>query len=207
MNLTSIFKLQYLITLLLVSLSWSCASTDPKLEEKEYQTLTPPPNRDLVAAKELNEEAILKIKSGDFEGAELDLKQSLRKDITYGPAHNNLGKVYFKTKRYYLAAWEFEYAIKLMKNRPEPKNNLGLVFEAVGEMDNAISQYQEAHKLEPENHELLGNLVRARRKNGDKSPELKDQFKQLVLIERRPQWLKWAQDQLNIVNWEQATNE
>jgi hypothetical protein len=31
-----------------------------------------------------------------------------------GPAHNNLGIVYYRRKKYYLAAWEFQYAARLM---------------------------------------------------------------------------------------------
>jgi hypothetical protein len=35
-----------------------------------------------------------------------------------GPAHNNLGIVYYRQKKYYLAAWEFQYAAKLMAYSP-----------------------------------------------------------------------------------------
>jgi hypothetical protein len=30
-----------------------------------------------------------------------------------GPAHNNLGIVYYRQKKYYLAAWEFQHAARL----------------------------------------------------------------------------------------------
>ena len=51
--------------------------------------------------------------------------------------------------------------MKLMPNQPEPLNNLGLVFEATGKLDEATDSYTKAVTLEPDNVQALGNLARA----------------------------------------------
>ena len=112
-----------------------------------------------------------------------------------GPAHNNLGKVYFRQGKMYLAAWEFQYAMKLMPNQPEPPNNLGLVFEAAGKLDDAAESYGKAVAREPDNIDALGNLARAPRR-GDKDAEVRDLLNELVLKDTRPEWVAWARDRL-----------
>ena len=98
--------------------------------------------------------------------AEQCLHQSLLADVSFGPAHNTLGKLYFDQKKFYLAAWEFEYAMKTMPNRAEPVNNLGLVYEMVEQTDEAVVHYQKAVDLEPGNPQYVGNLIRARIRRG-----------------------------------------
>ena len=91
-----------------------------------------------------------------------EVRSALEADVTFGPAHNNLGRVYYHQGQLYLDAWEFQYAIKLMPYQPEPKSNLGLVLEAANKLDEAIKNYDEAMNLEPENPQFLGNDARAR---------------------------------------------
>jgi tetratricopeptide (TPR) repeat protein len=88
--------------------------------------------------------------------AEQLLKDALTADVTFGPAHNNLGKVYFHQNKHYLAAWEFEYAVKQMPDRYEPLNNLGLVHESVGKLDEAIDYFLQATMLSPRAAQPLG---------------------------------------------------
>ena len=134
-----------------------------------------------------------------LEQAQILLKQALDADIMYGPAHNNLGQAYYHQQRYYEAAWEFEYAIKLMPHQPVPRNNLGLVFEATGQMEQAAEQYDLARTEEPDNPEFVGNLVRARLRHGDRGQETHDLLQHLVRIETRPQWRVWAEEQLHLL--------
>jgi Flp pilus assembly protein TadD len=114
----------------------------------------------------------------------------------YGPAHNNLGKAYFHQDKLYLAAWEFQYAMKLMPNTPEPRNNLGLVFESAGKLDDAVASYDEAMRLEPDNVQFIGNLARARVRRGDRDDDLRELLDKLVMRETRPDWADWARGQL-----------
>ena len=124
---------------------------------------------------------------GDYDAAEAALKAVLTADVMFGPAHNNLGKVYFHKGELYLAAREFDYAMKLMPNQPEPANNLGLVFETRGRLDDAVSAYGKAAALEPDNVQIMGNWARARVarvRRGERDPDLVALLNKLVA--RRP---------------------
>jgi cytochrome c-type biogenesis protein CcmH/NrfG len=83
-----------------------------------------------------------------------------------------------------------------MPNQPEPRNNLGLVFEAVGRMDDAVKAYDDALKLEPDGANYLGNAARARVRRGDKGPELRDLLSKLIERDRREEWVSWAKERL-----------
>jgi Flp pilus assembly protein TadD len=137
---------------------------------------------------------------GNYPAAETELKAALAADVMHGPAHNNLGKVYYHDKKLYLAAWEFQYAAKLMPNVPEPRNNLGLVFESAGKLDDAIGSYDEARQMEPDNVQILGNLARARVRRGDNDESTRELLRQLVLRETRPDWANWARERLELMN-------
>ncbi|MES1171564.1 MAG: hypothetical protein ABUL56_04300, partial [Actinomycetota bacterium] len=95
-----------------------------------------------------------------------------------------------------LAAWEFQYAMKLMPNTPEPRNNLGLVFESAGKLDDAVASYDEAMRLEPDNVQFIGNLTRARVRRGDRDDSVRELLGKLVMRETRPDWADWARGQL-----------
>lgn len=136
------------------------------------------------------------MQQNDFRLAEQIVQEALRSDVDFGPAHNTLGRIYFQTNRYYLAAWEFEYAMRLMPERIEPLNNLGMVFEAVGQYDQAVSYYEQAMAVSPDTPQILGNLIRTRLARGDKPFELKREIEHLILIDDRPQWVQWAKIQL-----------
>ena len=43
---------------------------------------------------------------------------------------------------YYLAAWEFEFALKISPSTAEYHNNLGLVYEAADRLDDACQLIQ-----------------------------------------------------------------
>lgn len=168
----------------------ACTSLDhPKAD---YQTIPDPPGRDRELAAKGNAQAVGLIDGGKYEKAEAKLKEALIADVTFGPAHNNLGKIYYHQGRYYLAAWEFEYAARLMPHHPEPRNNLGLVFEKVGRLDEAVDHYAEVLALEPDNPQVLGNLVRARIRRGDKDEEIRELLNQVVIKDTRLDWRNWA---------------
>ena len=172
-----------------------CAS-DKRKVEAGYETVAKDPRRDSASAETHNVEAVGRMERGDYAGAEAELKAALEADVMYGPAHNNLGKVYFHQGKMYLAAWEFQYAAKLMPGVPEPRNNLGLVFESAGKLDDAVASYDEAMRMASDNVEVLGNLARARVRRGDRDATVRDLLQQLVLRETRPAWTAWARERL-----------
>lgn len=165
----------------------------------DYRTVGRDLRRDTERAQAENRRALDYIGKGNYEQAEKALKAALSADIMHGPAHNNLGKVYFHQRKYYLAAWEFQYASKIMPNQPEPRNNLGLVYEAVGRLDEAVTAYDQAKALEPDNPQFIGNLARSRIRRGERSAEVRQLLQDLVIRETRPNWTAWATEQLAIM--------
>jgi len=170
---------------------------DNELTPDNYETIKADPNRDTAAARRHNAEAVGLMKNKDYAEAEDELKSALAADLFFGPAHNNLGTVYFHQSRYYLAAWEFQYAAKLMPSQAQPHNNLGLVFEAVGRLDAAASAYAEALALAPESTETAGNLARIHIRTNRKNEETRRLLAKIVLKDPRPPWVTWAREHLS----------
>ena len=177
-------------------LAGGCASSPAREAGAEYETISSDPRRDADAAARHNADAMRRMADGDYAGAEVALKSALAADVMHGAAHNNLGKVYYHQGKLYLAAWEFQYAAKLMPGLPEPRNNLGLVFEAAGKLDDAVASYDEAMRLAPDDAQFIGNLARARVRRGDRDASVRDLLERLVLRETRPQWADWARARL-----------
>lgn len=169
------------------------ASTAPS---GEYRTITAAPRRDLDAAIKANQQGLEQLAKGQTAKAIEAFQAALTADVTFGPAHNNLGTIYYGQRDYYKAAWEFEYAIKLMPGQPQPRNNLGLVYEAVGKLDEAVASYDEAMKLDADNPQYIGNAARARARRGDRTPELRDLLSRLIMHDTRPEWVAWARQTL-----------
>ncbi len=176
-----------------------CDSPQRVTVDARYETLPRGQQRDAARAERLNDQAVDAIDAGELDRAEQLLKDALTADVTFGPAHNNLGSVYLEQQRYYLAAWEFEYAIRLMPASPEPKNNLGLVFEAVGKTDAAIEQFNAAAQLAPDDPVYLGNEARARLRAGQRGPEVRHLLQDVVMKDERPEWRQWARERLAIM--------
>ena len=176
-----------------------CAGSGPRADT-DYRTVRDAPGRDTELARQHHSRALDLIDAEEYDEAERALRQSLQADVMFGPAHNNLGKVYFKQRRLYQAAWEFQYAARLMPHHPEPRNNLGLVFEDVGQLDEAVDHYREAMKISPDNPQLIGNLARARIRRGDRDEKLVDLLQQLVGKDTRPEWVQWARERLALMH-------
>jgi Tfp pilus assembly protein PilF len=177
--------------------SGGCASSTPSaISASGYQTIAKDPRRDTDQARVFTSKAVLLIDQSKWSDAESALQKALDADITFGPAHNNLGSVYLHQENLYQAAWEFQYAVKLMPSQPEPKNNLGLVLEAAGKLDDAIANYDQAMAIEPNNPQFVGNAARARARRGDKDAKSRDLLNRLLAIDNRPDWIQWAREKL-----------
>lgn len=160
-----------------------------------YQTTGADPSRDTETARIRTAAASKLIKSGRLEEAERELRAALAADLFFGPAHNNLGTVYFRQKRFYQAAWEYQYAAKLMPNKAEPLYNLGLVMEAVGKLSDAVKCYEDAVQADPDYLEGVGGLARAYIRSGRRDAKTRDLLSQILLRDTRPEWLAWAREQ------------
>jgi Flp pilus assembly protein TadD len=190
-------RLKLLVILLLGFKAVGCNILNNS-DQRTYQTVAENPIRETRKAQRLTEQAVKEIERGKLVKAEQSLEKALIADVTFGPAHNNLGQVYFQQGKLYLAGMEFDYARRLMPERPEPYNNLGLVYERAGRTEEAIENFSSARSLEPSNAEFIGNLVRARVKHGDRDIEVQQMLQELLLLETRPDWLEWVNEQLKL---------
>jgi len=161
-----------------------------------YRTVARDPRRDTALARSETSRAKALMAANELEKAEKVLKAALAADLFYAPAHNNLGVVYYRQKKFYLAAWEFQYAARLMPNKPQPKNNLGMVLEAVGRLKEAEQHYDKALAIEPDNAVFIGNLARCRIRLGRRTPQTRDLLQQIILKDTRPEWVQWARREL-----------
>ncbi len=113
----------------------------------DYVTVAGEAGCDTPEARRLYDQARREMQK-HLEGKECDLakaqkllEQALAADVRFGPAHHSLGVLYFWQHKLYLAAWEFEYAARLMPDRFEPLNDLGLVYESARKFDQAKMYY------------------------------------------------------------------
>jgi Tfp pilus assembly protein PilF len=163
---------------------------------QKYQTIIADPHHDGQTAKARTHQAAKAWEKNHCDKAEQLLQEALAADVNYGPAHNNLGLLYFQQGRYYLAAWEFQYAMETMSDRPEPFNNLGMVFEKVERREAALEHYQMARDRDSANSQYLGNFIRVLLKEDDKDAAAPELLRDLLLIETRPEWRCWAEERL-----------
>lgn len=190
----------YLLIATLLLAASGCSTSPPSTQPSgEYRTVTLDPRRNTEAAHNANQAGLDHLDKGQIDKAIQAFKAALTADVTFGPAHNNLGKVYYAQRDFYQAAWEFEYAIKLMPGQPEPRNNLGLVYEAVGKIDEAVNCFDEALRSAPDNPHFIGNAARARVLRGDRTNELRELLSKLILRDTRPDWVAWARRTLALM--------
>ncbi|MCA9214544.1 MAG: tetratricopeptide repeat protein [Planctomycetales bacterium] len=193
-NLRFLMRLLTILPLLFVDAG--CAKFANR-KPTNYETVKATPNRDTSKAKLLNAEALELLDVGNTAKAEAKLKEALVADVDFGPAHNTLGYIYYRSKRYYLAAWEFQHAIKTMGHLARPHYNLGMVYEAVDRLDDAIASYSTAYEIAPEDPLVIGNLARATMKRNEHDPLLAHLMEELLLHDTRNDWRIWAREKLH----------
>ncbi len=107
-----------------------------------------------------------------------------------------MGLLYYERGNLYDAILAFESAMNYLPNDPTVYYNLGLALESAGKVHEAMDLYLQAVEMDPANPIFLGNLVRLRIRLGENDPSLVAQLQDLVLIETRPSWRRWADGQL-----------
>lgn len=161
-----------------------------------YQTVGRDPRRDSDAAAILTQEGRQQLSCDKLDDAERTFKAALTADPFFGPAHNDLGIVYYRQKKFYYAAWEFQTAAGMMPSRGDPRNSLALVYEHVGRLDEAAKYFSEAVTLEPQESEFLGNYIRCRLRQGQRDGQTRSLLQKFLLLDQRPDWLGWARKEL-----------
>jgi Flp pilus assembly protein TadD len=189
--MTCDMKSSLVICLIAASLVSGCASDSHRV------VATAPPGPDTALARAENDCAYALIEQHKDKEAEAHLHKAIEADVTFGPAHNNLGLIYYRQGRYYDAAWEFYNTTKLMPYQPDVRNNLGMVLEMdVTKYNEAIDSYEQARKLAPDNPEYLANLARAKDRRGDRDEEMKKLLQELAFKDSRADWRDWARMKL-----------
>jgi Tfp pilus assembly protein PilF len=195
---------QNLIAIALVaSFTCGCSSWSNK-QPNTYVTLQPDSGHDTdqtrkayeAARKEMDKH--IRGEKCDLADVEKQLRQALATDVRFGPAHHSLGVLYTWQKKLYLAAWEFEYAARLMPDRFEPLNNLGLVYESVGKYEQAKSYYLLAREKSPNSPDVVGNLARANFRSGESVDEMRPLLEDVMTMDSRPEWRRWAAELLGL---------
>lgn len=146
--------------------------------------------------QELTRAGVMAMQQCKYELAKTYFEQAIQLDETYAPAYNNLGRIYFQRGDNKRATEAFALAMELMPGRPEPVNNIGLVYESAGMLGKAIDFYWQARELSPDNPEYMANSLRARIRRGDQGAEIRADLQALRLIEHRPEWTAWVDDNL-----------
>jgi hypothetical protein len=155
-------------------------------------------SRNPTEAARLTLVGIKALDNGEIERAADRFRSALHADETYGPAHNSLGLMYFEDGDLFQAILEFERAMELMPQDPAVYYNLGLTLETAGKVFEAMDLYIQAVEMDPTDPIYLGNLVRLRVRLGEFDPTLVTQLQDLILIETRPDWRRWADQQLSL---------
>ena len=152
------------------------------------------PRRDSAKAIRLNREA--RDAKDDLAKAEKLLLSAIDADPFYGPAHNNLGNVYLKQRKFYQAAWKFQLASKLMPTQSEPYTNLGLVFEHVGRLDDAAKEYEKALDHDDDDLTATTGLARIHVRQGTATHKTVDLLEKLTLRAATEKQRHWARTHL-----------
>ena len=130
--------------------------------------------------------------------AEAQFRKAIQINEGHGGAHNNLGLIYYRRRDLYPAATQFQKAMEYMPHKASPVNNLAMALEAAGRVDEAIELYRKANEMEPTNALFLGNLVRAKIRSGCQDDLVVQQLKDLLLYDKRSDWVDWSKEQLEI---------
>jgi Tfp pilus assembly protein PilF len=177
----------------------ACQSSAPPAHAPDFAK-APPAAGDVMTntseARSETDRAFILIGQNHFDDAAAILKNALIADPMYGPAHNDLGLIYYHQDQLYNAAWEFQNASKLMPHQAEPLNNLGLVLEKAQKLRDAEQTYEKAVAIDPENVEYSGNLARARIRLGMRDETTRKLLELIILKDTRPDWVQWARSNL-----------
>jgi tetratricopeptide (TPR) repeat protein len=154
-------------------------------------------SRETAEAERLSREAAAVIAT-DPEKSEGLLRESLSKDLFFGPAHNNLGIVFLKQGKLYEAAGEFEWARKLMPGHPDPRVNLAITLERAGKTEDALATYTAALEVYPDYLPAIEGLASLTARAGKHDDHMQAWLKEIGLHEEDSRWRAWAAERLSL---------
>lgn len=152
-------------------------------------------SRDGSRAQQLTSDAVA-YADADPERAEQLLREALTADLFHGPAHNDLGVLFFRQGKLYEAANEFEWARKLMPGHPDPRLNLALVLERAGHTEEAFKAFDSALEVAPEHVPTLQAYARLAVRMGRSDEKVAAMIKTIALRGEDSDWRAWASEQV-----------
>ncbi len=179
--------------MLLTLVAGGCHSAQPPYG---YRTAAAVAHRSVDDASAANERGVSLAAEGSYEDAEAAFRLALAADVTYAPAHNNLGLVLLHHGRLYESAREFSFAAKLDRSAPEPLINLGRLYESVGWYEAAIAEYDKALLRDGNSAEALGRLAHAYVRVGRAYEVIEPLLRALARRGAEGAWRAWAMAEL-----------
>jgi len=152
-------------------------------------------DRDSTKAEQLTAKAVDCAEDNPAQ-AETLLRDALTADLYHGPAHNDLGVLYFREGKLYEAANEFEWARKLMPGQPDPRMNLALTLERAGHVAEAFSAYDAALEVAPEHVPTLQAYASLAVRQGRRDEKVAAMIKTIALRGESEAWRSWARAEI-----------
>lgn len=118
-----------------------CVTNSPRPFFNRHQS------RNTEAARSANERGLALVANDKIDEAEKAFRESIRCDLKFEAAHNNLGLVLLQKQQFYEAAIEFRIAAKLNPDAVEPLKNLAVLYESIGWTKQAQRQSIEINLL------------------------------------------------------------
>lgn len=154
------------------------------------------PPRDRELAEQCNQRGLALARDGRLPDAEQAFRRALAADPYLGPAHCNLGAVLLQQGKYFDGGWELREACQLMPTAPQPRTNLGILYQSVGRNGLAEENLRAALKLAPDDLQIVGQLAVLRVKQGQIDGEAVAWLQQIQEQDNDPAWRSWAGRQL-----------
>jgi Flp pilus assembly protein TadD len=130
--------------------------------------------------------------SDDAKAAEC-FRRALELNQFSAPAHNDLGVVEMRLGNYYSAASHFDQASRLMPANPQPRINLGLVYEYADQFTQAQKHYEDALVVAPDSVEAKQCLARVRVRESMWDDVTLKLLQDLTIQGTDATWRDWAQ--------------
>lgn len=147
----------------------------------------------------LYEQGMTAYDSSNLEEAAKCMNGAVAEDSRNAQAWMALGVVEFTRGKAFEAASALRRASRLEPARYEPHFNLGALFESLNRYDEAVLEYETAHRLAPDRIEVMENLARCFIRMDVKHDNAKELLDRAMKSECRPEWIRWISQQTRLL--------
>jgi tetratricopeptide (TPR) repeat protein len=131
----------------------------------------------------------------NFQKAHNLLRQSVDVNSRNASAWVALGILEYEKDNLFEAAHAVSQALRLEPGRFEAHYNMGLIYETAGKYSQAITSYEKALQIAPDEPAVMENLIRCYMKTAQRREETLRLIDRALLLEPRPQWREWLEIQ------------